>query len=105
MMTTKRASKSEAEQIAFFDAVQQQFERATTATSLVRLDFRIAGSVVRTELAGPALVPFFTRALAHLRIDDVAEPDVTIRLWDSHSTGVEMVKPAWLGLGNGQRPR
>lgn len=90
--------KTEAEQIAFFDAVYEKFEAARAATSRVCLDFSIAGSVMRVELAGPELVPFYTRALGHLRIGDAhpeVEPDVTLCLWDSRSTGVAMVPPPW----------
>jgi len=87
------SQRSEAEQIAYFEGVLERFEQAASGRERLDHDFRIADTVVRLSFAGGALVPFFTRALAHLSIDPVDEPDATICLWDSKSTGVRMLPP------------
>lgn len=50
--------------------------------------FEIAGGVVRLRFAGPAMVDFACRALSHLPAEPGAEPDLTVHLWDSGSTGI-----------------
>jgi hypothetical protein len=45
------------------------------------------------ELSGDHLVPVIVHALEHLRINEVAEPDFNICLWDGDSTGVDMIEP------------
>jgi hypothetical protein len=50
--------------------------------------FEIAGGTVRLRFAGPAMVDFACRALSHLPCAPIAEPDLTVHLWDSGSTGV-----------------
>ncbi|PYM09402.1 MAG: hypothetical protein DMD82_00290 [Candidatus Rokuibacteriota bacterium] len=85
--------KPEAEQVAFFEGVHDRFRSAAERAGRVHHDLRIAGATVRLAFAGESLVPFFTRALAHLRIDPVETPDATICLWDTKSTGVGMLPP------------
>jgi len=55
--------------------------------------FDIAGGVVRLRFAGPAMVDFACRALSHLPCDPVVEPDLTVHLWDSGSTGIALPPP------------
>ncbi len=50
--------------------------------------FDVAGGVVRLRFAGPAMVDFACRAIAHLECEPVAEPDLTLHLWDSGSSGI-----------------
>lgn len=85
--------KSEAEQLAFFELTRERYLAARAAAGAIDLDFRIAGSVVRLGFAGPSLLPHLSRAFAHLRVDRVDVPDLTLGLWDSSSTGVEMPPP------------
>jgi hypothetical protein len=89
----KLKPKTEAEQIAFFDGVNERFQQAIARESEVRRDYRVAGTTVRLSFAGPCLVPFLTRALAHLEVEAVETPDATFCLWDSQSTRVTMLPP------------
>jgi hypothetical protein len=86
-------AKTEAEQVGFFDGVHERFRQAVANVGETHRDFRIAGTVVRLSFAGDRLVPYLTRALAHLRIDPVEVPDATLCLWDSVSTRVPMLPP------------
>ena len=73
-------------------AFQQAVESAGGA--LAR-DYRIGGYDVQLRFAGPALVPALTRALAHLTAPAAANPDLTIQLWETATTGVIPPPPAW----------
>ncbi len=85
--------KSEDEQVAFFEGVHERYRQAVAQVGEVHSDYRIADTTVRLSFAGGALVPYFTRALEHLKVPSVAEPDATICLWDSKSTRVGMLPP------------
>jgi hypothetical protein len=85
--------KTEAEQLAFFDGVLERYRRAAGTLGEVHRDYRVAGTVVRLCFAGERLVPYFTRALEHVRIEPVETPDVTFCLWDSVSSRVTMLPP------------
>jgi hypothetical protein len=92
-MTAKARAKTEAEQVGFFDGVYERFGHALENVGEIHQDYRIAGTTVRLSFAGPRLVPSFTRALEHLRIDPVEAPQATFCLWDSQSTRVTMLPP------------
>ena len=85
--------KTEAEQIAFFESVHARFLEAAGNAGEVHFDYRVAGTVVRLSFAGGRLVPYFTRALEHLRIEPVETPDATFCVWDSVSSRVSMLPP------------
>jgi len=85
--------KTEQEQVAFFESVHERFLEAVERLGEVHRDYRIAGTIVRLSFAGDGLLPYFTRALEHLRIEPVATPDATFCVWDSVSTGVPMLPP------------
>ena len=89
----KLEPKTEDEQIAFFDGVYERFRQAVDNVGEIHHDYRVAGTTVRLSFAGGRLVPFLTRALEHLRIDPVENPDATFCLWDSQSTRVTMLPP------------
>lgn len=70
--------------------------RALAAAGGIDREFSIAGLSARFRFCGPALVPTLTRAMTHLsRTANDGEPDVTLTLWDSRSTGVDMPPPPW----------
>ena len=52
--------------------------------------YEIAGDVVRLRFAGDALIEPLTRAISHLETPPVDSPALTVRLWDSASTGIEL---------------
>ena len=85
--------KTEEEQVAFFESVHERFRQAVERVGEVHHDYRIAGTVVRLTFAGERLVPYFTRALEHLRIESHETPDATFCVWDSASTHVPMLPP------------
>ena len=59
-------------------------------------DLDVAGRVVRLRFAGDGLVPLITPALEHLRIEQISDdPDFTVSLFDTESTGVRMVPAPW----------
>ena len=60
------------------------------------VDLAVAGRAIRLRFAGPALVGHVVPALAHLIAPMPAgDPDLTIELFDTVSTGVPMLGPAW----------
>ncbi|WP_201352028.1 hypothetical protein [Hydrogenimonas urashimensis] len=58
-------------------------------------DYRIAGHHVRLLFAGPALVPRITPALEHLACEKPDNPDLTVHLWDTASTGCSLPPVEW----------
>ncbi len=81
---------------AFFQAADTAFQRAVqSAGGAVECDYCIGGYHIQLRFAGPALVPALTRALAHLSAPAAAQPDLTIQLWETASTGIAPPPPAW----------
>ncbi len=79
---------------SFFERLGRRTADAEAATDgPVDRWFEIAGGVVRLRFAGPAMVDFACRALSHVPCEAVAEPDLTVHLWDSGSTGVAIPPP------------
>src|SRR5207253_276636 len=56
---------------------------------------RIAGQVLRLNLAGDALRSHVTRAIAHLAASPGSGADISVYLWDASSTGVLLPPPPW----------
>lgn len=88
-----RSQKTETEQLQFFEACLQRFILAAGRTGEVKRYYNLAGTVVCLNFAGNAMMPWLTPALEHLRTIEVADPAATIHVWDTTSTGVEMVPP------------
>jgi len=89
----KGRPKSEAEQLAFFDGALERFVRARDSAGAIDHYLGLAGTSIRLSFAGEELVPHLTPALEHLRIPPIDSPDLTLCLWDTHSTGVRMSPP------------
>jgi glycosyltransferase involved in cell wall biosynthesis len=89
----KITKKTEDEQLAFFTESLELFHRAAGHTGEIRKYYHIAETTVCLIFAGEALIPFLSPALGHLETDGVAQPDFSICIWDSHSTGIEMLPP------------
>jgi hypothetical protein len=85
--------KTEPEQIDFFERCYERFLKAVRSAGEVRRLYRIGGTSVRLMFAGERLVPYLTPAIEHLRIPETSHADVTMCIWDSDSTAVEMVPP------------
>ena len=88
-----RTQKTESEQLDFFERCYEKFLRAKETAGEFHHFCRVGGTNVRLMFAGESLVPHLTLALEHLRIPKVNSPDLTICIWDSDSTSVEMVPP------------
>jgi hypothetical protein len=81
---------------ALFDDLEETAERAATAAGGWNDEhLRIGGLAVRLRFAGSALVPRLAPSLAHLRTPPVDVPALTVRLFDSDSTGVGLPPVPW----------
>src|SRR4030067_2788469 len=89
------AAESEEDHAAFFRGARSRFLEAKSSAGEVNFYYGICDTTVCLSFAGGALVPLITPALSHLRITEAKEPDLTICLWDSHSTKTSMVSPPW----------
>jgi len=89
------STASAAPETLFFAAALDTFRRAEARRPRAAhtFHFELAGHVIRLEFAGPELVPLLTPAFAHLACAPVAEPALTICLWDDASTGVSTPGP------------
>lgn len=87
------AQRSEEDQRAFFDAVDHQTRKAFAAAREIEHFIEVAGMSLRLVFAGPRLGQEFMPALAHLATSPVANPDATLQIWDSASTGIPMIPP------------
>lgn len=85
--------KTEEEQVQFFKQCMDRFSAAAEKAGEISQYYDIAGTTVCLVFAGEALVPFLSPALAHLRLPDDSIAEAVIHIWDSESTGVEMVSP------------
>lgn len=89
------AAESVEEQEAFFQSAYQRFLEARSSAGGIDFYYKICDTTVHLSFAGEALIPHITPALSHLRISEVVVPDLTICLWDSHSTKKSMISPPW----------
>ena len=74
------------------DSLGASFAQACDAAAAAVDDYVIGGSPVSLRFATPALQARLGRAFAHLRVaagDDAPGRGLTVRLWDSASTGAE----------------
>lgn len=80
----------------FFKKAYQTFQQAQQlAGGPVNRFYTIGGYTIQLRFAGPALIPFITPALEHLRAEPGSTPALTVCLWDSVSTRTEMPPPPW----------
>jgi hypothetical protein len=80
--------------LAFFHEMHQAFQLAAASAGMVDRCYKLGGYIVRLCFAGDALVPVLSPALSHMATA-AAQPDLTICLWDSASTGVRMPPTPW----------
>lgn len=82
--------------LSFFSQVYEGFlEAQTHSGEAPEFSFRIGGFPVSLRFANQALVSRMVPALQHLHQDVAGDPALTICLWDSLSTGVDMPPPPW----------
>jgi hypothetical protein len=90
------AAAPPAEREAFLGALRRTAEAAGEASGgFDERRFRVAGRLIALHFAGPALVAPLTEALGSARTDGAGPPDLTVRIWDSESTGTTMPAPPW----------
>lgn len=80
----------------YFQALQIAFHSACHQQSVVVYALDVAGYHVRLQCAGASLTPALLPALQHLSPPAApahAEPDVTLQVWDTTSTGVVLPAP------------
>jgi hypothetical protein len=90
-----KMQKIKPDPLAYFDKVHAAFELARSACGTVERYYAIGGKLVRLCFAGNTLVPRFTPALDHLATAPTLQVDLTICLWDSASTGIQLPKTPW----------
>jgi len=80
-------------QTHFFNQCHDRFLKAREAVGEVKHFYRVGGTSVCLSFAGQIMVPLLSPALEHLRIPETRSPDLTLCIWDSESTSVEMAPP------------
>lgn len=82
---------------SFHQTVYQAFQQAESAAGpALEQDYLFGERRVRLRLAGTALLPKLTPALAHRAVPvSAAAPDLTVCLWDGATTGVPLPTPPW----------
>lgn len=83
--------------LEFFNDIYSYYHQAVKKSQNISYYYQIAGFNICLNFASSALISKITPALSHLKIEKVSSPDLTICLWDSHSTGVKMPPPFWQG--------
>src|SRR5262245_16174499 len=85
--------QSEDKQRDFFCAAIDRSLTAELKAVVVERFFSLAGFVLSLKFAGDTLSRSFAPALAHLEIPPNSCPDAVIHIWDSKSTGTDMLPP------------
>jgi hypothetical protein len=82
-----------AQLVAELDRISDKAARSIGGWEDVWLD--VGGEAILIRFAGPAMSERLLPALRHLRIEPAERPMLTVRVWDSVSTGTEPPRPAW----------
>lgn len=77
------------------DALVARFTAAAERAGLHEVDLRMATHRVRLRFAGAGLMPVILPALSHLQVPRDGPADLTVHLWDTRSTGTEMIDAPW----------
>lgn len=85
--------RSEEEQLHFFKQCYNCYLEAGKVTKCHRFYYDIAGTIICLEFAGDSMIGILTPAIEHLEVEEAENPDCTIHIWDSETTGIEMVPP------------
>ena len=80
----------------FFDETLEASRRAERANEeTFQYDYLIGGRIIRMRFASRALLAPVSSAFQHLVTETQEQPDLTVHIWDSASTGVTMPPPPW----------
>lgn len=85
--------RTEEEQRHFFEQSMDCYKQAAEKTGEIKRYYDIGGTTVCLVFAGDSLIPYLTPALEHIRLSDSSTADATVHVWDSKSTGVDMIPP------------
>ena len=85
--------RSEAEQLAFFDAALESALEAESRLRVIVEHLMVAGTRIELRFASESLARHYLPALAHLVVPADKTADFSVRLFDSASSGVAMVPP------------
>ena len=83
-------SIDECDRLIYFQLVYEGFQRAAQGAGLIEYFYTIGSYTLCLRFAGLGLIPQIAPALSHLATEPTANPDLTICLWDSASTGTQL---------------
>ncbi len=90
-------SPLKAQETDYFDQVHSAFEKAAQSTGgKVDRSIQFGEFIIRLSFAGPALESRILPAFDHLSTGSVLTPSLTINLWDSASTSINLPRPPWI---------
>lgn len=81
--------------LSYFQALHERFETAGDEAGLLEHHLAIGPVQVRLRFAGDGLAQRMLPAFAHLVASRPAAPDLTLSVWDSGSTGVDVPPFPW----------
>ena len=91
-----RAEEGSSEARAYFESMRRAArEGARRVGGFIDYYLYVAKRALRLRFAGSSLVPHTLPALAHLLTEPTLNPDLTVYLCDSASTGAAMPMPTW----------
>jgi hypothetical protein len=80
----------------YFERLQERYEQAAAATGGAgRLDLEMAGLRLRLRYVGERLRAALLAPFDHLACGEAGDPDLTISLFETASTGIEPPPPLW----------
>lgn len=95
-MSTAPAARQNAPE--FVETLQAAFERACRGSDRIERDFGIGPLSFRLRVANAVLAEQMTRALEHLSLPTVQNPDLTVLLWDDVTTHTQLPPLPWHSL-------
>ncbi|MGA9379535.1 MAG: hypothetical protein WBV73_12270 [Phormidium sp.] len=82
------------EPLNFFNTVYELYEKAeASAGGFIDRYYCMAGFKIRLQFAGEALISYVIPAIAHLEIEPISDPALTVCIWDSASTNTAAPPP------------
>jgi hypothetical protein len=81
---------SETEQKSFFHEALERGSRAAERIGAIEQDVAVGPTIVRFIFAGEELRSALLPALGHLGVDRVDVPDLTVHVWESERSGIDL---------------
>jgi hypothetical protein len=86
---------SRSESLDFFRRAMDAATRAEAVADSIDRFISLGGETVRLRFSVGSLQSYVMPALDHLSASPTGAPALTVHIWDSASTGVQMPRPAW----------